>query len=317
MRILLTGAAGFIGFHLSKKLLVQNHKIVGVDNFSTGSIKNIEILQKNKSFEFIRRDITLPLNVKKVDAIINLACPASPFHYQKNPVATIKASVLGVINMLELAKKQKIPLLQASTSEIYGDPLIAPQVETYWGNVNPIGFRSCYDEGKRVAETLMFDYWRQFGVQIKVARIFNTYGPNMHLNDGRVVSNFVFQALSNEPITIYGDGSQTRSFCFVSDTVEALVKIIETTESVVGPINIGNPEEITIENLATKVVSLTKSKSKVIKTTLPPDDPKQRKPDINCALKTINWTPKVGLDEGLEKTISEFKTRLDVNKYLV
>lgn len=314
MKILLTGAAGLIGFHLSQKLLEQNHKVVGIDNFSTGSIKNIEILQKNKNFEFIRSDVTLPLHTKKVDAIINLACPASPFHYQKNPVATIKASVLGVINMLELAKKQKIPLLQASTSEIYGDPLIAPQVETYWGNVNPIGFRSCYDEGKRVAETLMFDYWRQFGVQIKVARIFNTYGPNMHLNDGRVVSNFISQALSNKPITIYGDGSQTRSFCFVSDTVEALVKIVNTTGSVVGPINIGNPDEITIENLATRVVSLTKSKSKIIKTILPPDDPKQRKPDISYALKTLNWKPKVGLDEGLAKTISEFKTRLDTNK---
>jgi UDP-glucuronate decarboxylase len=309
MKILVTGSAGFLGTHLSQKLLSQNHKVVGVDNFYSGNIDNVKMFKHDKNYEFIEHDITKPLDIN-VDAIINMACPASPIHYQKNPVATIKASVLGMINMLDLAKKLEVPILQCSTSEVYGDPLISPQIESYWGNVNPIGIRSCYDEGKRVAETLMYDYWRQFNVQIKIARIFNTYGPGMHLEDGRVVSNFIYQAIQNRPITIYGEGLQTRSFCFISDTIEALVKFIETNKSVVGPMNIGNPDEISIDNLASKIISLTKSKSKIVKSSLPQDDPKQRKPDIKLAIKALDWEPRVSLDDGLDRTIDDFISRI-------
>jgi UDP-glucuronate decarboxylase len=309
MKILVTGSAGFLGTHLSQKLLSQNHKVVGVDNLYSGNIDNVKIFKHDKNYEFIEHDIIKPLDIN-VDAIINMACPASPIHYQKNPVATIKASVLGMINMLDLAKKLEVPILQCSTSEVYGDPLISPQIESYWGNVNPIGIRSCYDEGKRVAETLMYDYWRQFNVQIKIARIFNTYGPGMHLEDGRVVSNFIYQAIQNRPITIYGEGLQTRSFCFISDTIEALVKFIETNKSVVGPMNIGNPDEISIDNLASKIISLTKSKSKIVKSSLPQDDPKQRKPDIKLAIKALDWEPRVSLDDGLDRTIDDFISRI-------
>lgn len=309
MKILVTGSAGFLGTHLSQKLLSQNHEVVGVDNLYSGTIDNVRKFKHDQNYEFIEHDIVKPLSLS-VDAIINMACPASPIHYQRNPVATIKASVLGMINMLELAKELEVPILQCSTSEIYGDPLLSPQIESYWGNVNPIGIRSCYDEGKRVAETLMYDYWRQFNVQIKIARIFNTYGPGMHLEDGRVVSNFIHQAIENRPITVYGEGLQTRSFCFVSDTIEAIVKFINTDRSIIGPINIGNPEEVSIENLASKVISLTKSKSKIVKSSLPKDDPKQRKPDINLAMKTLDWQPRVRLNEGLARTIADFNSRI-------
>ena len=311
MRILVTGGAGFVGSHLSRELIKLGHNVVVVDNFYTGSRQNLEDLRDNDNFEVIRHDITFPFYVE-VDAVMNLACPASPIHYQKHPVQTTKTSVLGAINMLGLAKRLNIPILQASTSEVYGDPQVTPQVETYFGNVNPIGVRSCYDEGKRVAETLFFDYARQYDLNIKVARIFNTYGPCMQLNDGRVVSNFIVQALRNENITIYGDGSQTRSFCYVTDLVEGLITLLLADKKITGPINLGNPVEHTITQLAGKIIELTNSNSKIINQPLPEDDPKQRKPDINAASKILGWRPITDLDTGLNLTISNFATRLNL-----
>ena len=307
----MTGGAGFVGSHLSRELIKLGHNVVVVDNFYTGSRQNLEDLRDNDNFEVIRHDITFPFYVE-VDAVMNLACPASPIHYQKHPVQTTKTSVLGAINMLGLAKRLNIPILQASTSEVYGDPQVTPQVETYFGNVNPIGVRSCYDEGKRVAETLFFDYARQYDLNIKVARIFNTYGPCMQLNDGRVVSNFIVQALRNENITIYGDGSQTRSFCYVTDLVEGLITLLLADKKITGPINLGNPVEHTITQLAGKIIELTNSNSKIINQPLPEDDPKQRKPDINAASKILGWRPIIDLDTGLNLTISNFATRLNL-----
>jgi UDP-glucuronate decarboxylase len=309
MRILVTGAAGFVGSHLSRKLLEMNHEVLGVDNYYTGSRANIIDLVENRKFEIIRHDVTIPLFVE-VDAIMNLACPASPIHYQKHPVQTIKTSIMGSINMLGLAKRLNIPILQASTSEVYGDPNVSPQNESYWGNVNPIGLRSCYDEGKRAAETLFFDYHRQYKTKIQVVRIFNTYGPGMNLQDGRVVSNFIVQALQNKPITVYGDGLQTRSFCYVSDLVTALTKFIGLNDEVTGPINLGNPDEITMISLAQRIIELTNSKSKIEHVDLPQDDPKQRKPDIGKAQELLEWSPITTLDEGLRHTVSDFTLRL-------
>jgi len=309
MRILVTGGAGFLGSHLCDRLIEQGHDVICLDNYFTGSKKNVEHLVGNPRFELIRHDVTEPI-LLEVDRIYNLACPASPVHYQYNPVKTIKTSLLGAVNMLGLAKRVKARILQASTSEVYGDPTVHPQTEEYWGNVNPIGIRSCYDEGKRVAETLFMDYHRQNKVDIRIVRIFNTYGPRMHPNDGRVVSNFIVQALQNKDITVYGDGSQTRSFCFANDLIEAILRMMEQ-DGCIGPINIGNPGEFTILELAEKVIRLTGSKSKIIKEPLPSDDPKQRKPDISKAKKALNWEPKVNLDEGLKETISYFKTFLD------
>lgn len=309
MRILITGGSGFIGSHLSHRLLSEGHDVLVVDNFYTSSRENISHLLGNPKFEIIRHDVTAPLAVE-VDAIYHLACPASPVHYQRFPVQTIKTSILGSLNMLELANKLQIPILLSSTSEVYGDPQISPQVEEYWGNVNPIGIRACYDEGKRAAETLFFDFHRQYSVNIKVARIFNTYGPNMSPNDGRVVSNFIMQALRSEDITIYGDGSQTRSFCYVDDLVTGLIKLMESSESVHGPINLGNPIERTVKNLAEMVIDKTKSKSKIIFSELPQDDPKQRKPDISKARNFLNWEPKIDIDQGLDSTIKYFKTKV-------
>ena len=309
MRILITGGSGFIGSHLSHRLLSEGHDVLVVDNFYTSSRENISHLLGNPKFEIIRHDVTAPLAVE-VDAIYHLACPASPVHYQRFPVQTIKTSILGSLNMLELANKLQIPILLSSTSEVYGDPQISPQVEEYWGNVNPIGIRACYDEGKRAAETLFFDFHRQYSVNIKVARIFNTYGPNMSPNDGRVVSNFIMQALRSEDITIYGDGSQTRSFCYVDDLVTGLIKLMESPNSVHGPINLGNPIERTVKNLAEMVIDKTKSKSKIIFSELPQDDPKQRKPDISKARNFLNWEPKIDIDQGLDSTIKYFKTKV-------
>ncbi len=309
MRILVTGAAGFLGSHLSELLVAEGHQVVAVDNLYTGSQQNIQHLLSNPNFEFLIHDVTSPLSVE-VDQIYNFACPASPVQYQKNPVQTIKTSIVGAINILELAKQTGAKVLQASTSEVYGDPLVAEQAEEYWGNVNPIGVRACYDEGKRAAETLFFDYWRQYGIQIKVARIFNTYGPRMDLNDGRVVSNFAVQALRGEPITIYGDGSQTRSFCYVTDLIPALIRLMGTSNQVTGPINLGNPREFTMLELANKIISRTHSTSPIEFCDLPGDDPKQRKPDISKARALLGWEPQVGLDEGLEETIQYFSTRL-------
>jgi UDP-glucuronate decarboxylase len=309
VRILVTGAAGFVGSHLSRKLLEMNHEVLGVDNFYTGTRANIIDLVENRRFEIIRHDVTIPLFVE-VDAIMNLACPASPIHYQKHPVQTIKTSIMGSINMLGLAKRLNIPILQASTSEVYGDPNVSPQNESYWGNVNPIGLRSCYDEGKRAAETLFFDYHRQYKTKIQVVRIFNTYGPGMNLQDGRVVSNFIVQALQNKPITVYGDGLQTRSFCYVSDLVTALTKFIGLNDVVTGPINLGNPDEITMISLAQRIIELTNSKSKIEHVDLPQDDPKQRKPDIRKAQELLEWSPITTLDEGLTHTVSDFSSRL-------
>jgi UDP-glucuronate decarboxylase len=306
-RVLITGGAGFIGSFLCEKLLAKGHEVLCVDNFYTSARHNIEHLIGHKRFELMRHDVTFPLYVE-VDEIYNLACPASPIHYQRDPVQTTKTSVHGAINMLGLAKRVKAKILQASTSEIYGDPTVHPQTEDYWGNVNTTGPRACYDEGKRCAETLFFDYYRQHRLRIKVARIFNTYGPRMHPNDGRVVSNFIMQALKNEPITIYGDGSQTRSFCYVDDLVDGLVKLMETGDAVTGPINIGNPDEFTIRELAEKVVELSKSRSRLEFRPLPTDDPKQRQPDISRARAVLDWSPKIKLLEGLEKTIAYFKT---------
>jgi UDP-glucuronate decarboxylase len=305
-RILITGGAGFLGSHLSERLLALGHEVICVDNFFTGSKENIRHLIPNPYFELMRHDVTFPLYVE-VDEIYNLACPASPIHYQYDPVQTTKTSVHGAINMLGLAKRVRARILQASTSEVYGDPQVHPQKEDYWGHVNPIGMRSCYDEGKRCAETLFFDYYRQNKVQIKVARIFNTYGPRMHPHDGRVVSNFIVQALKNQPITIYGDGRQTRSFCYVSDLIEGLIRLMNTPDDFTGPVNIGNPGEFTMIELAEMVIRLSGSKSKLVFNPLPPDDPKQRKPDIEQARKVLDWQPTVRLEDGLEKTIAYFR----------
>jgi UDP-glucuronate decarboxylase len=300
-----------VGSHLSERLLELNHEVLGVDNFYTGSRSNVQNLLSNPNFELIRHDVTMPLFVE-VDAIMNLACPASPIHYQRNPVQTIKTSIMGSINMLGLAKRLGIPILQASTSEVYGDPKVSPQTEDYWGNVNPIGIRSCYDEGKRAAEALFFDYHRQYKTNIQVVRIFNTYGPRMNLQDGRVVSNFIVQALRNEPITVYGDGQQTRSFCFVTDLVDALTRFVGLSDEITGPINLGNPEEHTMISLAERIIELTNSKSRIEYRDLPLDDPKQRKPDITKAQESLNWAPVTSLNDGLEKTIADFKPRLNL-----
>jgi UDP-glucuronate decarboxylase len=304
--ILVTGGGGFIGSHLCERLLNEGNDVICLDNFFTGSKGNIRHLLSNPGFELIRHDVTWPIYLE-VDAIYNLACPASPVHYQHDPIQTAKTSVLGAINMLGLAKRLKIPILQASTSEIYGDPKVHPQPEEYWGNVNTIGPRSCYDEGKRCAETLFFDYNRQLGLAIKVVRIFNTYGPRMLPDDGRVVSNFIVQALKGKDITVYGDGSQTRSFCFIDDLIEALIKMMDTPQETTGPINLGNPREFTVKELAEKVLEATSSKSKIVYRELPQDDPTQRKPDISKAKETLNWTPSVELEEGLLKTVEFFK----------
>lgn len=308
-RILITGGAGFIGSHLIDRLLAQGHEILCADNLFTGTKRNIYHLHNHSRFEFMRHDVTMQLYVE-VDEIYNLACPASPVHYQHDPVQTTKTSVHGAINMLGLAKRLKAKIFQASTSEVYGDPHVHPQPEEYWGNVNPIGLRSCYDEGKRCAETLFFDYHRQHNLEIKVARIFNTYGPRMHHADGRVVSNFIVQALRGEPITIYGEGTQTRSFCYVDDLVESFIRLMETGPDVTGPINLGNPSEFTIRELAEKIIAITGSKSKLDFRELPADDPQQRQPDISKAKATLDWEPKVPLDEGLKRTIDYFKVRL-------
>ena len=309
MRILVTGASGFLGSHFAEKYLDKGHEILAVDNFFTGNRANIRHLMENPNFELLRHDVTQPLIVE-VDAIANFACPASPIQYQKFPVQTIKTSILGITNMLGLAKRLNIKIMQASTSEVYGDPSISPQTETYWGNVNPIGIRACYDEGKRVAETIMFDYNRQYGTKIKIARIFNTYGPRMSLDDGRVVTNFVGQALRNQPITIYGDGLQTRSFCFVDDLINGLSALFDSSEDVTGPINIGNPREFTMIELADLVIKLTNSKSKIEFLPLPQDDPRQRKPDITVAAKILGWEPKIELESGLLKTIEYLQTQI-------
>ena len=308
-RILVTGGAGFLGSHLCERLLLEGNDVLCVDNFFTGSKHNIAHLVGNPNFEIIRHDVTFPLYVE-VDQIFNLACPASPIHYQHDPVQTTKTSVHGAINMLGLAKRLNARILQASTSEVYGDPEVHPQPEEYWGKVNPIGIRSCYDEGKRCAETLFFDYHRQNNLDIKVIRIFNTYGPRMHPNDGRVVSNFIVQALKGKDISIYGDGQQTRSFCYVDDLVEAMLRMMATPTGFTGPINIGNPGEFTILELAEKVITLTESSSKVVFCPLPSDDPKQRQPDITLAKKELGWNPKVNLDNGLKHTIAYFKKTL-------
>lgn len=308
-RILVTGGSGFIGSHLCDRLIADGHEVLCVDNFYTGSRRNIEHLLPHRHFELMRHDVTFALYVE-VDKIYNLACPASPIHYQYDPVQTTKTSVHGAINMLGLAKRLKAKILQASTSEVYGDPAIHPQTEDYWGNVNPIGPRSCYDEGKRCAETLFFDYWRQHKTRIKVARIFNTYGPRMHPNDGRVVSNFIVQALRGNDITIYGDGSQTRSFCHISDLVNALVLMMESGDDLTGPINFGNPEEISIRALADLVIDLTGSRSKIVERPLPDDDPKQRMPDIGLARAKLGWNPTVALRDGLTETVAYFRHML-------
>ncbi|MDI1336154.1 MAG: SDR family oxidoreductase [Lacunisphaera sp.] len=308
MRILITGGAGFLGSHLCDKLLAQDHEVVCLDNLFTGSKDNIAHLLNHPKFEFVRHDVIDPFKYE-VDQIYNLACPASPPHYQYNPIKTTKTSVMGAINCLGLAKRVKARVFQASTSEVYGDPTIHPQPESYWGNVNPIGRRSCYDEGKRVAETLFFDYHRENKVDIRIVRIFNTYGPRMHPNDGRVVSNFIVQALKGENITVYGDGQQTRAFCYVDDLLEGFVRLMAQTETV-GPINIGNPGEFTMLELAENVLKLTKSKSKIVHKPLPADDPKQRRPDITLAKKYLKWEPKVPLAEGLKKTIAYFRTKV-------
>ena len=308
-RLLITGGAGFIGSHLCEQLLARGHDVLCVDNFYTGARANVRHLLADTRFELMRHDICFPLYVE-VDQIYNLACPASPIHYQFDPVQTTKTSVHGAINMLGLAKRVKAKILQASTSEIYGDPAVHPQTEEYWGNVNPIGPRSCYDEGKRCAETLFFDYFRQHKLKIKVARIFNTYGPRMHPNDGRVISNFVMQALRSNDITIYGDGYQTRSFCYVDDLVDGLIRLMESPDDVSGPINLGNPSEFTIRELAEVIIDLTGSASKIEHRALPIDDPRQRKPDIRKALELLNWQPRLPLREGLVKTIAYFEDYL-------
>ena len=304
-RVLVTGGAGFLGSHLIDRLLGRGDEVICVDNLFTGSKRNIEHLHGHPRFEFVRHDVTFPLYLE-ADAIFNLACPASPIHYQHDPVQTTKTSVHGAINMLGLAKRLRCRIFQASTSEVYGDPSVHPQTEGYWGNVNPIGIRSCYDEGKRCAETLFFDYHRQHGLDIKVARIFNTYGPRMHPNDGRVVSNFIVQALRGEPITIYGEGQQTRSFCYVDDLVEGFLRLMDTPPGFTGPVNLGNPGEFTIRQLAEQVIALTGSASKLEFKQLPADDPMQRKPDISIATEKLGWQPQVALNEGLTRTIAYF-----------
>jgi UDP-glucuronate decarboxylase len=308
-RILITGGAGFLGSHLCRRLLAEGNDIICVDNFFTGTKDNIIDLFDNPHFELMRHDVTFPLYVE-VDEIYNLACPASPIHYQHDPVQTTKTSVHGAINMLGLAKRVGAKIFQASTSEVYGDPTVHPQVEGYWGNVNPIGQRSCYDEGKRCAETLFFDYNRQHNLRIKVARIFNTYGPNMHPNDGRVVSNFIMQALQNKPITIYGDGSQTRSFCYVDDLIEVFVRLMNTADDFTGPVNTGNPGEFTILELAKKVIEMTASNSEIVFHNLPSDDPTQRQPDITLVKEVMGWEPEIKLEQGLKKTIPYFESLL-------
>lgn len=308
-KILVTGGAGFLGSHLCRRLLEEGNDVICLDNYFTGSKENVQDLIGHKYFELLRHDVTFPLFVE-VDEIYNLACPASPVHYQHDPVQTTKTSVLGAINMLGLAKRLKIKILQASTSEVYGDPKVHPQKEDYWGNVNPIGTRSCYDEGKRCAETLFMDYHKQNDLKVKIMRIFNTYGPNMHPNDGRVVSNFIMQALRGEDITIYGDGSQTRSFCYVDDLIEGMMRLMNSPDDFTGPVNIGNPTEFSIKELATKVLGLTSSKSKLIYKDLPQDDPMQRKPDISLAADKLNWQPTIALEEGLKKTIEYFKKHI-------
>ncbi len=308
-RVLVTGGAGFLGSHLCEKLLAAGAEVLCVDNYFTGRRANITHLIDNPMFEAMRHDVTMPLFVE-VDAIFNFACPASPIHYQFDPVATTKVSVHGAINMLGLAKRLKCRILQASTSEVYGDPQIHPQTEDYWGHVNPIGPRSCYDEGKRCAETLFFDYWRQHGVAIKVMRIFNTYGPRMHPNDGRVVSNFIVQALRGDPITIYGSGQQTRSFCYVDDLVDGALRMMRTPAEITGPINIGNPNEFSMLDLAKHVIALTGSRSKIVFAPLPQDDPRQRQPDIAMARQVLDWQPRIELEAGLKKTIAYFETLL-------
>ena len=310
MKILVTGGAGFLGSHLCERLVAQGHEVLCVDNFFTGSKKNVAHLMSHYNFELMRHDVTFPLYVE-VDQIYNLACPASPIHYQYDPVQTTKTSVHGAINMLGLAKRVKARILQASTSEVYGDPEVHPKTEDYWGRVNPIGIRSCYDEGKRCAETLFFDYWRQHQLEIKVIRIFNTYGPRMHPNDGRVVSNFIVQALRGEPLSIYGDGSQTRSFCYVDDLIKAMILMMTSEREFTGPVNVGNPHEFTMLQLAELVIQLTDSKSKLLFQPLPQDDPKQRKPNIELAKANLGgWEPKVSLEDGLKETIKYFKSQL-------
>jgi UDP-glucuronate decarboxylase len=311
-KILVTGGAGFLGSHLCHRLVLEGHHVLCVDNYFTGSKKNIQHLLDFKNFDIIRQDVCFPLYVE-VDEIYNLACPASPYHYQWDPIQTLKTSVLGSYNLLGLAKRTHAKILQASTSEVYGDPIVHPQPEDYWGNVNPIGIRSCYDEGKRAAETLFMDYHRVHNVKIKIMRIFNTYGPNMAVNDGRVVSNFIVQALQNKNITVYGNGSQTRSFCYVSDLIDGMTKLMNSDDNVIGPINIGNPGEFTISELAEKVISLTNSSSKIIFEDLPKDDPKQRKPDITLAKNLLNWQPEISLEQGLKETIPYFANQLKVN----
>jgi len=308
-KILITGGSGFLGSHLCEKLLNSKNHILCVDNYFTSSKKNISHLLDFSNFEILRHDITFPLYAE-VDEIYNLACPASPIHYQKDPVQTLKVNIMGSVNMLGLAKRTKAKIFQASTSEVYGDPKVSPQKEIYWGNVNPIGIRSCYDEGKRAAETLFFDYHRQHKIPIKVGRIFNTYGPRMSVNDGRVVSNFIVQCLKNKPITIYGDGSQTRSFCFVDDLIDGIFKLMNSKKSIIGPINLGNPNEITINQIASTIKEIIGSKSKISYKKLPSDDPMQRRPDITLAKKTLNWKPLVNLENGLKKTINYFEKEL-------
>jgi UDP-glucuronate decarboxylase len=315
-RVLITGGAGFIGSHLCERLVADGHEVLCVDNFYTGTRRNIHALLANPRFELMRHDVCFPLYVE-VDRIYNLACPASPIHYQHDPVQTTKTSVHGAINMLGLAKRVKATILQASTSEVYGDPTVHPQTEEYWGNVNPVGPRSCYDEGKRCAETLFFDYFRQHRLSIKVARIFNTYGPRMHPNDGRVVSNFIVQALKNKDITVYGDGSQTRSFCYVDDLVDGLIRLMESKSEIIGPINLGNPREFTIRQLAAIIIDLTGSGSRIIHRPLPQDDPKQRQPDISKAQELLGWEPVLPLTEGLKKTIAYFEELLAKEPALV
>lgn len=312
-RVLVTGGAGFLGSHLCEKLLALGYEVICVDNFYTGRKENVLHLMDNHYFEILRHDVTVPLQAE-VDEVYNLACPASPVHYQLYPVQTAKTSVMGALNVLELARRLKIRVLQASTSEVYGDPSVHPQTEEYWGNVNPIGVRSCYDEGKRIAETLFFDFHRQYNLEIKVARIFNTYGPRMLPNDGRVVSNFIMQALQGEPITIYGDGEQTRSFCFVSDLAEGLVRLMESPADVTGPINLGNPHEVTIVELAERILELTGTRSKLVRKPLPYDDPTRRQPDISRAKELLGWQPTVALEVGLGKAIDYFESLLSRNE---
>jgi UDP-glucuronate decarboxylase len=309
VKIILTGAAGFLGSHISDKLLLEGHSVIGLDDLSTGSLQNLEHLLENPKFNFFEHDVREPILIKG-DAILNFACPASPIHYQADPVRTIETNFLGIINMLHLAKKLAIPLVQASTSEVYGDPTISPQPESYWGNVNPIGIRSCYDEGKRAAETLCFDYRRQYGVDARVIRIFNTYGPRMAVGDGRVVSNFIVQAISGQDLTIYGEGKQTRSFCFATDLVDGIYKMLASTKLIDAPINLGNPREFTMLELAETVIKLTGSNSSIVHKELPQDDPQQRKPDISRAKEVLGWEPTIELEEGVQRTIEYFRKAL-------